>query len=266
MPNERPANLSRLVIRVSTGSLSFSTTRHEQVLFEDYSLNSGISLAANLREALRTMPLLATDYQRVLVMVDTPVLMVPSDLFNMDTMETEYRHAFTQFNAATVKHTVLPDLNGVAVFAVNKDLLTVVNDHFDSINFTPVAAPVWRHMHRRSYTGPREKLYGYFHDRKLEVFCFTENRFKFCNSFTVNNPNDALYYLLSSWKQLGLGAEHDELHLVGQLPDSEGLVEEARRFVKRVFLINPSGEFNRAAITQIEGMPYDLMVLYIKGR
>ena len=123
-----------------------------------------------------------------------------------------------------------------------------------------------QHMHQRSYTGTHQKLYGYFHDRHLEVFSFGNNRFKFCNSYTVNNSNNALYYLLSVWKQLGLVPEHDELHLVGDMPDDEALMNEARQFVKRVFYINPSGEFNRAPVTQIAGMPYDLMTLYVKGR
>jgi hypothetical protein len=127
-------------------------------------------------------------------------------------------------------------------------------------------APVWHHLLQRSYTGSHQKLYGYFHNCSLEVFSFSKNRFKFYNSYTVNNSSNALYYLLSVWKQLGFEADHDELHLVGDLPDDEALIDEARQFVKRVFCINPSGEFNRAPVTQIAGVPYDLMTLYVKGR
>ena len=72
--------------------------------------------------------------------------------------------------------------------------------------------------------------------------------------------------MLAVWKQLAMEPEHDELHMVGELPEQEVLMEEAKKFVKRIFYINPSGEFNRAAVTQIAGMPYDLMTLFIKGR
>jgi hypothetical protein len=100
----------------------------------------------------------------------------------------------------------------------------------------------------------------------MEVFSYAQNRFKFCNSYAVNNPNDALYYLLAIWKQLTMDAEHDELHLVGDIVERDQLMEEAQKFVKRVFYINPSGEFNRASVTQIKGMPYDMMTLFVKGR
>jgi hypothetical protein len=256
----------RLIIRLSRGRLSFATTDGSEVLFEEYPLNSSISMAANLREALRTMPLLSDDFERVLVMVDAPTLMVPANLFIEEESEALYHHAFTGDEQLQVMHTVLPDLNAVALFAIQKDLRSVIANHFGDVSYSAAVAPVWRHLHQRSYTGQHQKLYGYFHDRRLEVFSFQQKRFKFCNSFAVNNPNDALYYLLAGWKQLSLEAEHDEMYLVGDINEREQLMAETQRFVKHVFYINPSGEFNRAPVTQIKGMPYDLITLFVKGR
>lgn len=265
--NEHSSTLRRLVIRVGKGSLMFTTTDDQgQVVMEQYPVNSSITMAANLREALHTSTILNGQYQRTLVMVDSPMLMVPTDLFREDEKTELYFHAFTKKEHQTIMHTVLPDLNSVSLFPVDKDLLAVINDHMSQPSIVAAMVPVWHHLHQRSYTGVHQKLYGYFHNRQLEVFSFGKNRFKFCNSYTVNNSSNALYYLLSVWKQLGLEAEHDEMHLVGDLPDGEALMDEARQFVKRVFFINPSGEFNRAPVTQIAGIPYDLMALYVKGR
>ena len=125
---------------------------------------------------------------------------------------------------------------------------------------------MWRHLHQRSYTGVRGKLYGYFHDGRLEIFNYAQNRFKFYNAFDTSNARDALYFLLYVWQQLMLKAEQDELHIVGDIPEREWLLEELRRYVKRAYIINPAGDFNRAAVTQISGIPYDLMTLYVKGR
>lgn len=245
----------------------FTTTDDQsQVVFEQYHINSSITMAANLREALLSSDILKAPYQRTLVMVDSPVLMVPTDLFHEKEKTELYFHAFTKRTQQVVMHTVLPDLNSVALFSIDKDLLAVINDRMPQPSIVAAMISVWHHLHQRSYTGTHQKLYGYFHDRNMEVFCFSKNRFKFCNTYTVNNSNNALYYLLSVWKQLGMEPEHDELHLVGDLPDEEALLNEARQFIKRVFYINPSGEFNRAPVTRIAGMPYDMMTLYVKGR
>ena len=80
MSNPRNATLprgERLIIRISPGSLSFTTTGAGQVNYERYALKSSISMAANMREALRNTPVLEADYQHVAVMVDSPVLMIP---------------------------------------------------------------------------------------------------------------------------------------------------------------------------------------------
>lgn len=269
MSNPRNATLprgERLIIRISPGSLSFTTTGAGQVNYERYALKSSISIAANMREALRNTAVLDADYQHVAVMVDSPVLMMPADLYNKDEQEELYGHTFTRLEGMTVVSYVLPSLNAVALFTIHRDLRQVLTERFNNLSLIPAVAPVWNHMHQKSFTGVHQKLYGYFHDHHVEVFSFQQNRFKFCNSYSIgNDPNDALYYLLSAWKQLGMEPREDELHLCGNLPEREQLTEEARRYVKRVFITNPSGEFNRASVTQIEGMPYDLMLFILKN-
>ena len=258
-------SMRRLVIRVSRHSLSFSTTEGHEVVYEPYPLKNSISIAANMREAMRHVSLLQQTYGSVLVMVDSPVLMVPSDLFDEEEKATCYRHAFTQQEQMLVMHTVLPDLSSVAVFSVPKDFRLVIADAFSNVHFVAALAPLWRHLNQRSYTGPHHKLYAYFHEQYVDLYCFAQNRFKFCNSFPCSNKEDAIYYILAVWKQTGLAAEHDELFLTGNLPECNELKADLETYVKRVFIINPAGEFNRVGVAQIEGVPYDLVTLYVKG-
>lgn len=261
----------RLTMRIGRGSMSFSTIGQRadggcDVVYEPYTVKSGISMAANLREAFKTAPLLADSYQRVCVMVDSPVLMIPVELFSEGDMELLYGHSFPAEENRVVLPCVLPTLNAVAAFAMNKDLKLVVDDHCPDASFCCVGSPVWRHLHRRSFTGVRRKLYAYFHDKRIEVFAFSQNRFKFYNSFDTSLPHDAIYYLLYVWKQLGLSTDNDELHVAGEITDSGLLVDELHRYLQRVYVINPVGDFNRAPVTQIKAMPYDLMTYYVKGR
>lgn len=260
----------RLTIRVSRHTLSFSTVSATAdgitMDYEPYTVRSGVSMAANLREAFKTARLLAYGYQRVTVLIDSPVLMIPVDLFHEADMEALYRHSYPDTKAEVVMHNVLPGLNAVAVFGVNRDLKLVTDDHFSNVTFICAMSPVWSYLHRRSYIGNRGKLYVYFHDDKVDIFSFTQRRFKYCNSFDTSSAHDALYYLLYVWKQLMMKPEHDELHLVGDIPERDWLTAELKRFLQRAYVINPTADFNRAPATQIKGMPYDLMTLYVKGR
>ena len=263
--NGNASPVRRLVIRVSRHSLSFSTTEGSEVVYVPYALKSSISMAANMREALQSVPLLGQSYGRVLVMVDSPVLMMPVDQFAEDTMEAYYQQAFTHCEHQVMTYTVLSDLNAVAVFSVAKDLRTVLQDAFGEVRFVAAMAPLWRHLNQRSYTGSHSKLYVYFHEKMVDIFSFAQSRFKFCNSFAFNSTDDAIYYILATWKQLGMAADHDELYLTGDMAGHDSLKDEMEKFIKRVFVINPVGEFNRASVAQIPGIPYDLVTLYVRG-
>ena len=254
-------------MRVGRGTLSFAMPDESgQAIFEPYVVKSGVSMAANLREAFKTADLLQNRPQRVRVVIDSPVLMVPVEVFDQDEMEELYDHAFTRNEQDGVFFNVLPDLNAVAVFPMNRDLKLVVDDHFSTVKVIVAMAPVWRHLHQRSYTGNRHKLYGYFHEKQLEVFSFQQNRFKFCNSFLTQHPNDSLFFLLYVWNQLQLDSVHDELHIVGDIPDKDSLLEQLHKYLQKTYLINPAADFNNAQVTEIKGMPYDLQTLFVKGR
>ena len=124
--------------------------------------------------------------------------------------------------------------------------------------------PVWNHLHVRSFTGTYRKLYAYFHNKQLDIFSFDKNRFKFTNSFEASHAKDAIYFMLYVWKQMGLDTHKDELHLVGEMPAKDDMLADLRRYLQKVYIINPSAEFNRAPITQIKGLPFDLLSLYVK--
>lgn len=259
----------RLVIRATQTNMAFAVaddTAERRALFEPYAMRAGISVAANLREAFGTSRLLNRGYSRVQVFTDAPSLMVPLDEYEDNDPEELFHYAFTGYTQDMIMHCVVPDLNVMAVFPMNKDLRLVVTDHFQDCRFAPLMQPVWSYLHRRNFTGTHKKLFAYFHDELLEVFCFSQYRFRFCNRFDAETSRDAVYYLLAVWKQLALDSVNDEMHLVGTIPERDWTLEALRRFVSKVYVINPVAEFNRAPITQIPDMTFDMTTYFLKGR
>ena len=260
---------ARLNIRISDNTLSFSvadTTAESQIVYEPYTVKSGVSIAANLRQAFKESSLLMHDYQRVQVMTDSPVLMIPIEEYEEKQAETLYRHTITGKENCYIQSAIMPNLNVVALFAQNKDLRLVIDDHFTDKRIIPLMQPVWSYLHKRSFTGNRRKLYGYFHDKKLEIFSFQKNRFKYSNVFDAAHSRDAVYFLLYVWQQLVFDANADEMYLVGTIPDKDWISEALHRYVRNMYVINPTAEFNRAPITQIKNLPFDLITYFMKGQ
>lgn len=259
----------RVVLRITDNTMAFAATDDNaegHVAFEPYIVKSGISMAANLREAFKTSDLLLNGYKRAMVMLSTPVLLVPVEEYDEHTLSDMYNHTLPGHDGETLISGILPNLNAVAVFPMNKDLKLVIDDHFTDVVVATLAQPMWSYLHQRSFTGLRNKLYAYFHDKKMDVFSFNKNRFKFYNCFDATHINDTVYYLLNVWKQLAMDTEKDELHVVGDIPEKETLLETLRAYLQKAYVINPTADFNRNPITAINDMPLDLATLFIKGR
>ena len=269
-------NTSQLIIRTGNASLSFSHLDIQEVslpiCYVPYTLNNGISMAANLREAFKEEVQGSENYASVSVMVDSAVMMTPIDAFDERQSATLYAHCMPLGDNEAVMHTVLPTLNAVAVFAINKDLKMVVTDRYPQARFFCAAASVWRYMHHHNTAGKKNRLYTYFHNNGVDVFQFAPNRFRFFNHFSLGDaPNDAdraadaIYYLMGAWTQLQLNAEEDELYISGDMPNRQWSIDELHRFLHKVYPINPTAIFNRHTVTRIEGMPLDLMAIWAKA-
>jgi hypothetical protein len=260
--------MQRLTLRIGRNTLAIlaQDEESEALAYEPIVVKSGVSIAANLREAFKNSSLLNKDISRVRVLIDSNVVMVPVEIFSEQAMEELHHHAFPREEQDTMLYNVLPDLNAVAVFSMNKDLKLVLDDHFQNMRIIAAISPVWRHLHRRSFTGSQMKLYAYFHEKRLELFSFQQNRFKFCNSFEANRAPDALYFTLYVWKQLQLRTKYDEMCLVGDVPEKDWMMQQLKKYVPNTILLNPQSEYSMHPVTQIKGIPFDLQTLVVKGR
>jgi hypothetical protein len=61
-----------------------------------------------------------------------------------------------------------------------------------------------------------------------------------------------------------LDASHDELYLVGDLPEGDELLTKLKEYVRTVRVINPVEEYGESPLTLTKGIPYDLMTLFAK--
>lgn len=252
----------RIIIRIGQRSLAFALPKQDGTLtYEPYTVKSGMSMAANLREAFKESDVLRTEIHRVLVLVESPVLLVPLEEYDEEQEQEMYKHSFPDSQHSAVMHYIMNDLNCVAVFSINKDVRMVITDHYEDARIMPAMTPVWAHLHQRSYSGHAKKLFTYYHDDGLDVFAFSKNRFKFQNRFTAKTAADCLYFTLYVWKQLVMDQKKDELFFVGDFAEKEQFKDELKQYVQNTFVINPSGEFNRAQVTQIPQITYDIICL-----
>ncbi len=250
----------KVTIRISQSSLWFSFSDTEGTKAEPYEMKTGVAIAANLREAFSKMGLKEEGLSQIDVLIDSPTIIIPADLYNEDEKEDLLHNSLLGHQDDVILQQALPSLNSVMVYPINKDLKKVIEDNFPSSRFIHICSIVWQYLYRRSFTGPRMKLYAYFHDKKIDVFSFQRGRFSFTNSFEASLSADAVYFILNIWKLLGLDAKKDELHLVGETPEIIAAETELKSFIQNVYTINQKEDFKDSPIASVVGLPYDMIL------
>ena len=230
-----------LCIRIGRSALIFQPTENGVASNPPLVVEmlGGVSPSANLRTAFKHPQLDGMSFDRCTVLTDSPTMLVPDDEFRPEDAATLFDHCFTGHERDNKRHAALETLHAVVIFALDKDLETVVCDHAPDALFLPVCHPVWEHFGRQS-SGPRQRLHGYFHDGKVDVFCLSGNRVKFCNTFSATHSHDALYFLLSAFSQLGMQATRDEVVLIGSTPHQQWISNNLSKYVERVVTEPPS--------------------------
>ncbi|MBO5233880.1 MAG: DUF3822 family protein [Prevotella sp.] len=255
----------QLTIRAGHSTLSFLTPEQDGTMaFHPYTVKSGMSLSANLREAFKEQPYLQERFTKAVLTVCSPVVLIPKedyleiDNFNAETM---YGSVLTGHKGEEKLTKELYELDAMALYTVNKDLKMVVSDNCGSVDVTNVMLPVWRHLYKRYYqSSERRKMFAYFHDKSVDICSFEQRRLHFANVFDAQHAHDALYYLLFVWKQLGMNQKTDDLFIIGDMPHRDWLMNRLATYITRVHTVNPVADLNRSPLSQIKGMPFDMML------
>jgi hypothetical protein len=227
-----------LVLRIGTSEILMVLPYGDRITASEsatFVRKSGMSATANLREAFKTCPLLQQPFSGIQVLADAPTMLVPEEEFRDGESQALFDHVYKGFEYYQKASSELPELHSTVVYAIEKDILTVIGDHSEHYQILPTSLPVWRYMHRHEQGKNRRKLFAYFHDEKIDVFSFSHNRFIFANTFKVDNEHDALYFILYTWSQMKLDSEKDELHMIGDVLNRRWLSERINQYLRRPF-------------------------------
>ena len=203
-----------------------------------YAQNTTISVAANMREMMKAYADKIDNKEKAVVFVDTPALTVPEEQLSEENAKELYKFSITATDEDTIiVQKPVEGLKVVALYAVSKDLNTVIADNFKEHEFLQVgveamtaASPSKREMSN----GSSKTLFAYFYDTTMYAYAFKQGRLNFFNSYEAANAQDCAYILLSVWKQLGYNQLKDELVLHGEVIEKKEMKTLLEEFIKGV--------------------------------
>lgn len=258
-----------LSIRLCADGFSFSVYNpidNSSFAYMPYRIEPNISLTANIKQALLDNDFLKSPFKRTNILIATTnYTSVPFELFEDDFIESIYYHNHPRAHNEIVFYNILNHSNVAMLFTIDKSTHTLLTEQFPNARIFASISPVMEHFSRKSRLGNSRKLYAYLQKKTIDIIAFDHGRLLFINSFPNRGGSDCSYFILNVWKQLNLDQERDELHLVGNIQEKEKLTDELKKFLKQVYMINPTADFNNSEFTQINDIPYDMQTLLLSN-
>lgn len=245
-----------LSIRLSTDGFSFSVFNpltEDSLSFYDREVDETLSLTANLKHAFREVEWLSRPYRRVnVLMADKRFTCIPLEFFEDEQTETVFYHNHPKRENELIQYNILQKNNVVVLFGMDKSACAFLREQHPDVKFYSQSSPLIEFFTSKSRLGNSRKIYAHLRKKTLEIYSFERGHLLLSNSFECGSTADCIYYLLYIWEKLGFEQERDELHLTGTLPDKEPLLSELQKFIRQVFVMNPSTDLDLQAITSCE--------------
>jgi len=258
-----------LSIRVCTDGLSFcvySPSETEQYKYTTYKVKHTISLAANLKEALNSEPLLQEQYQRVNVLVTTPrFTTVPVIYFKSEDINDIFSFNFPKERPQHISYNVLRRSGIAIIFGLEKNIYQLIRDDFPRARFYASASTLIEYFAERSMFGNNKKMFVYLHESEMSLYCFDQGRMLFVNSYPINTVDDCQYYILNVWQQLNFDQVDDSLLIVSDNGISTTLTSKIAYFINKVEPIDRREDFRHSITQGNANIPYDLQTLLVCG-
>lgn len=124
----------------------------------------------------------------------------------------------------------------------NAELLFAMNEEIYEFCSRTLTNPIYIHhitsqiitLKKQSRGEKRKHLYVVLHRHLVDIICFEGERLLFVNSFSCEQHNDLLYYILYAWKQIGMDQLSDYCSIYGELPDTNRVIHSLHTYIKHI--------------------------------
>ena len=227
-------------IRLLPDGVSFCIRdRAGQLLLSDKIEQPNLPPVEAVQEAILLSGILEKPCKNIKIIVPTPLFtLLPEIVFDVDTINDYYTATIGNLSGKKLICQHLEAAELYLVFAVDETLYDFLLRSFITFETEHHLSSLLTHLSIKPSHLSRCTMYVSYEAQLLSVILFKGRFFFSANTFSCSSVEDALYYTLSTWKQLGCDQEDDELYVLERGDFQESLLRELTPYIKRsVFLL-----------------------------
>ena len=229
---------------------------------EEYAYAGGEEKAERLERAARESALVrGKDIGAVYALATGAWACIPLECFRKEEAPRWLRLIYSVGASGRTYYNILPHVETALVFVVEGAVEQTLKTQFPDVRFYHSMTMVMEKLSQMPRQG-RRALYVCFDEERAGVFAFDAGgRLEYANEFPADVGENAAYYILSVWKDLGLDVRKDEVVLLG-----EGALREAaggllRKYVRVVRDVQAGDIYRKPLSAEGGAVPADVQAL-----
>ena len=198
-------------------------------------------------------------FQRTYVLVFSSLFTyVPSAIYS-----DKYKEDFIKFIFSEKEEKILDNpvssLKLRVLYPVSGTIYDFFIRSFNNPEFIHHATPLIAHFYYPDTKHEKQRMIVNAHKKGIDIFCFSGKLFILGNHFPCEKFQDAVYYILYTWKQLKLNRLTDSLYVTGEHSQNEELIKNLRLYIQHVHPKPLPDEYQFEVIGK-ENIPFELAI------
>lgn len=235
-------SLYELSIRIFADGFSFLVTQAgsgDLMHREDIRGVEGDKASKALHEMLSSQQIKRYIYNKVRAIIETPSTTVPSSVLENEKAEDLYLAVYPQ--ADLLNNNLLcsqnSDLCVTELFTLPKSINKILLDAYPDIYITCPQICLLNHisqLSKQTKLMETDCLFAHIQEQHLYIISLHQGKLRFANTFPADNIMNALFFMLSVWKELQLDAKQNACYISGNKQLAAQLSEKASQYILNI--------------------------------
>lgn len=166
---------------------------------------------------------LQSDKLESVVRLHTPFTLVPTEALKTSDIHSIAKEAFTFESVEHVETFAFSELTGL--YIVDPALKSAIIRQLPNFHVEHVVETLLARLPKQ------DCVLSHWYDNNVFILGWRDG-LKLANRYTIETPEDAVYYLLSAYQHIGLDPLKDPLHISGHLNKESLIVNKLTGFIK----------------------------------
>ncbi len=230
-----------LSIRLQAGGCSvalYDPLTDGSYFYQEFSYNRKISDVTNIQDLFYDNEFLALPYKKLQVLSYSPVFTcVPSIIYDETYKEKIIEFNFSRHAPKCLSQSLRqPELQ--ILYDMDQEVYEFLHRSLSNPVFIHHISPLISFFQQRGRMGNYNKLIINPHKDSVDLLCFSRDELILANNFPCTDPEDMIYFILYTWKQLKLDQLKDMAILTGNPEQKKVLMDILKDYIKNIVPYN----------------------------